>query len=232
MDLLGWGRTETHTNNSDKNLGNVTENTNSLSPVQQGAPRTTTTINSTHDDSLSLAVETSGLVISTDHQPISSDQEAGDTQNIAAQDGNGSDYLLDSDLSDGSGRGSGSGTPTPSESYKNKTNRSSDTKQYTDHEETSEHYKVRSTQTKSGKEVVKTSSTGDLRMYHKTDIKNHIRTLEHHINQLDVKVELLNKHLARILQPQPVPKKTGFQIPSIIKIVGIGLLVIQIGRYC
>jgi len=86
------------------------------------------------------------------------------------------------------------------------------------------------------KQLIKTCSTGDLRMYHKTDLKNKICAAEHRILQLEKKlavVEGLYRSLAlttKYYHKSENIESRKITIPGIIKVLACGVFILQIGN--
>lgn len=134
----------------------------------------------------------------------------------------GSDYVLESDSNSSSPR---SKKPLKSTEKSNQTDNNSKTTGTSTHAyaETQEYYSQYTT--KSGPtEVKKTGSTGDLRMYNKTDLKNRIKNLDHRILTLEKRVAELEKHT------NIIPEKND-SVPFIIKAVAISLVFLHSVRY-
>lgn len=87
----------------------------------------------------------------------------------------------------------------------------------------------------------KTGSTGDLRMYNKTDLKNKINTIEHRLLMLEKRFESIEKYILKQeggrhepdkhVQPSQPEQKQSSGMPSIIKIAVLSMILVQLGRY-
>jgi len=72
------------------------------------------------------------------------------------------------------------------------------------------------------KSITKVSSTGNLRVYHKTDLKNKISAVEHRLLFLEKRLQQLEKKSTII--------KSDSSIPTAIKFVAGCLLLLHLGR--
>ena len=97
--------------------------------------------------------------------------------------------------------------------------------------------------------VKKTASTGDLRMYHKTDLRNSINTINHHQLLLEQRIQNIEKELnikTKYKSNQKIAKSAKstkcttnesnnynflISIPMSIKIIASALLLAHIGKY-
>ena len=161
---------------------------------------------------LNIAVESTGVDIMPNQSNLSINTNAYDPHSQANQgnqgdSGDGSDYVLDSDASESPRSPSSEGgkirNVERSELIRRKTNKSD----------------------RSSKALVKTSSTGNLRVYHKTDLKNKISAVEHRLLMLEKRIINIEK------KNNIVVKESGFGVPGIIKIIGGCLILLHIGKY-
>ena len=118
----------------------------------------------------------------------------------------GSDYVLESDNSD-------SPEMNKSEIVKSETK------------------KIRTQRKRTDKTLKKVSSTGNLRVYHKADLKNRIAAVEHRIVNTEKRLETIEKRLETIEKINEKKYTPDYSIPTIIKIVGSCLLLLHIGKY-
>ena len=118
----------------------------------------------------------------------------------------GSDYVLESDNSD-------SPEMNKSEIVKSETK------------------KIRTQRKRTDKTLKKVSSTGNLRVYNKADLKNRIAAVEHRIVNTEKRLETIEKRLETIEKNNEKKYTPDYSIPTIIKIVGSCLLLLHIGKY-
>jgi hypothetical protein len=191
--LLGW-------NSDSKNIDNSMTNT----PL------------------LNIGVETAGVdshVPVSDKLDISSPVNSGKIQskktlstiNDQNCEDDGSDYVLDSEHSDG-------GSDTSPRCTGNT---------YTKHIVNKVAQKIPKRHvSKSDKSLTKVSSTGNLRVYHKTDLKNKIGAVEHRLLILEQRLETMEKKCGIVFNAKP-----DYSVPTIIKFVGGCLLLLHLGRF-
>ena len=74
----------------------------------------------------------------------------------------------------------------------------------------------------------KTGSTGDLRVYTKTDLKNKINNLEHRILMIEKRLE---RNMAVPVYSKKIIKSADYGIPGIIKFAMISLFLAHLGKY-
>ena len=74
----------------------------------------------------------------------------------------------------------------------------------------------------------KTGSTGDLRVYTKTDLKNKINNLEHRILMIEKRLE---RNMAVPVYSKKIVKSEDYGIPGIIKFAMISLFLAHVGKY-
>ena len=74
----------------------------------------------------------------------------------------------------------------------------------------------------------KTGSTGDLRVYTKTDLKNKINNLEHRILMIEKRLE---RNMAVPVYSKKIVKSEDYGIPGIIKFAMISLFLAHLGKY-
>jgi len=76
------------------------------------------------------------------------------------------------------------------------------------------------------------SSTGNLRVYHKTDLKNKITAVEHRLLMMEKRLLSIEKKCEVVIaKSDDDDDDEGFSVPTIIKIVGGCLLFLHFGRW-
>ena len=128
-------------------------------------------------------------------------------------DGSGSDYVLDSDHSDGG-----------SDASPRNMHNLNDYKESCCDASIPESCMMRK---RSSKSLKKVSSTGNLRVYHKTDLKNKIGAVEHRLLMLEKRLSNIEKQCSR---NNDYDKNYDNSIPTIIKFVGGCLILLHFGR--
>ena len=169
---------------------------------------------------LNIAVEASGIDCQPEQSPVESggmidvidksDDNACKKAN-SGSDGDGSDYVLDSDHSD-------SPRSPLSDHHSPPSRRSVPTSEQI----------VRRIRT--DKTLTKVSSTGNLRVYHKTDLKNKITAVEHRLLMLEKRILSVEKK-CEVVVGKSDDDDEGFSVPTMIKIVGGCLLFLHFGRW-
>jgi len=157
---------------------------------------------------LNIAVEASGLDTSEPDASLQLDSEQNSYTVDADGDSNNSDYVLDSDHSD-SPRSPCSDQP---ESDLNSKCTAADVMVAS---------KSCILRQRTDKSITKVSSTGNLRVYHKTDLKNKISAVEHRLLFLEKRLQQLEKKSTT---------KSDSSIPTAIKFVAGCLLLLHLGR--
>jgi hypothetical protein len=168
---------------------------------------------------LDIAVEAGGLDASgpdePDHSPIATSlspvpgQNDDDHMVDVDGDSNESDYVLDSDHSE---------SPRSPCSDQPESDMIAEPDSTTD-VTTSKSFILRK---RTDKSITKVSSTGNLRVYHKTDLKNKISAVEH-------RLLFLEKRLQQLEKKSPIANQDS-SIPTCIKLVAGCLLLLHIGR--
>ena len=166
---------------------------------------------------LNIAIGTAGvdshLSLSNEHSPVIS----GKKQNNDQQDG--SDYILDSDEcgSDTSPR-----SDKVDEGFKPLSSKMIET---SDNKAARIQYNTK-IRKRCDKTLTKVSSTGNLRVYHKTDLKNKINAVEHRLLMIEKRLQYIEKNNNN----NNVQYGSDYSIPTIIKMVGGCLILLHLGR--
>jgi len=176
---------------------------------------------SSHENTplLNIAIEASGIDCNPKQSPVESggmtDADNACKKANSGSDGDGSDYVLDSDHSD-------SPRSPLSDHHSPPSRRSVPTSEQI----------VRRIRT--DKTLTKVSSTGNLRVYHKTDLKNKITAVEHRLLMLEKRILSVEKKCEVVVgksDDDDDDDDEGFSVPTMIKIVGGCLLFLHFGRW-
>jgi len=174
---------------------------------------------SSHENTplLNIAIEASGIDCNPKQSPVESgsmiDTDAHNACKKASNgsDGDGSDYVLDSDHSDS--------PRSPLSDHSPPARRSPPASEQI----------VRRLRT--DKTLTKVSSTGNLRVYHKTDLKNKITAVEHRLLMMEKRLLSIEKKCEVVVGKSDDDDDEGFSVPTMIKIVGGCLLFLHFGRW-
>lgn len=166
---------------------------------------------------LNIAIGTAGVdnhsSLSNEHSPVIS----GKKQNNGDDQQDGSDYILDSDEcgSDSSPR-----SDKVADRFNALNNKMIET---SDNNAAQIQYNDTKIRKRCDKSLTKVSSTGNLRVYHKTDLKNKINAVEH-------RLLMIEKRLQNIEKSNNIQYEPDYSIPTIIKMVGGCLILLHLGR--
>ena len=160
---------------------------------------------------LNIAVEASGLAASDSDASVPLVLEQNTYTVDADGDSNNSDYVLDSDHSE---------SPRSPSSDQPESDRLSGPLCTVD--DVIVQSKSHILRKRTDKAITKVSSTGNLRVYHKTDLKNKISAVEHRLLFLEKRLQQLEKKSTIV--------KSDSSIPTAIKFVAGCLLLLHIGR--
>ena len=161
-----------------------------------------------HDTLLNIAVEASGID-APEQASLQTNNESTNVDGLAVDvdvDSNHSDYVLDSDH-----------TESPHSPSSDQPER--DALSGIIAEDAAASCILR----RAGVSLTKVSSTGNLRVYHKTDLKNKISAVEH-------RLLFLEKRLQQLEKKSTIIKSSDSSIPMAIKFVGGCLVLLYIGR--
>ena len=176
--------------------------------------QSTNSTESNNQHLLRIAVSTAGVDNHSPPPTIQSPVISGNKQSNSSDNGDGSDYILESDEcgSDASPRG-----------YKVDDFKVSSVNTIHNNPDVQIQYNESRLRKRCDKSLTKVSSTGNLRVYHKTDLKNKINAVEH-------RLLMMEKRLQSIEKSCNIQYESNFSVPSIIKIVGGCLILLHLGR--
>lgn len=138
-----------------------------------------------------------------------------------------SDFILDSDHCD-SDVDNHDNQDVDYHEQENQDDQHLENEQYTQTEHNTKEYYSQYVPKTTSYTIKKTGSTGDLRVYTKTDLKNKINNLEHRILMIEKRLE---RNMAVPVYSKKIVKSEDYGIPGIIKFAMISLFLAHLGKY-
>jgi hypothetical protein len=176
--------------------------------------QSTNSTESNNQHLLRIAVSTAGVDNHSTSANIQSPVISGNKQSNSSDNGDGSDYILDSDEC---------GSDASPRCDKVEDFKPPHVDQMHNHTDVQIQYNDSRLRKRCDKSLTKVSSTGNLRVYHKTDLKNKINAVEH-------RLLMMEKRLQNIEKSCNIQNEATFSVPAIIKIVGGCLILLHLGR--
>ena len=206
----------TNNNNQKINFSNSHVTSSGLSLKKDD--KTLRHINSS--DSLSKASDCSDFILDSDHcdsDHCDSDHCDSDVDNQDEKDKKDQDHQ-DVDHQDVDNQ----------DKQDNQNDQHDENEQYTQTEHNTKEYYSQYAPKTTPYTLKKTGSTGDLRVYTKTDLKNKINNLEHRILMIEKRLE---RNMAVPVYSKKIVKSEDYGIPGIIKFAMISLFLAHLGKY-